>query len=235
MPLPWRPAKTVAQPVDSTPKRKYLQIDDLFNCDVKMPRPFNPHQLASASSSRRGQHYHRGDSTPKSVPVGPRRGETPGNSRSSSRAFSTPKLSPQKILSPEEDGRRNVRRESPFVLNQPIPEPRAEPIELLHAHSESNDAADAILEGRSIDGMADGENETIMAIDMREQQTIGCAYYTACEEKLYLMQDCKFADLTLFDTRTPVPIAKGQLMCASQTPHCPHNCHCPVENRCQCI
>jgi hypothetical protein len=40
-----------------------------------------------------------------------------------------------------------------------------------------------------------------MAIDMREQ-TIGCAYYAASEEKLYLMQDCKFADLTIFDTRT---------------------------------
>jgi hypothetical protein len=46
------------------------------------------------------------------------------------------------------------------------------------------------------------EDEIVMAIDMREQQTIGCAYYTASEEKLYLMQDCKFADLTLFDTRT---------------------------------
>lgn len=43
-------------------------------------------------------------------------------------------------------------------------------------------------------------NEIIMAIDMREKGTVGCAYYIAREEKLYLMQDIKMAGLDIVDT-----------------------------------
>jgi len=189
------PLRRLAKSTLSIPHLKANHIGisnhDLLNCVVKMPRPFNPHQLGTS----RGPPSHRRDSTAKSAPVGLRRGETPSNSGSFSRAFSTPMLSPQKIPSPQ-DG--SVRTESPLVLNPPIPEPRIEPIERGHIQSESNDGA---FESRSVDGIVD-ENEIVMAVDMREQQTIGCAYYAASEEKLYLMQDCKFADLTLFDTRT---------------------------------
>lgn len=43
-------------------------------------------------------------------------------------------------------------------------------------------------------------NETILAVDMRDKGTVGCAYYTAREEKLYLMEDIKMANLDIIDT-----------------------------------
>ncbi|CAG8979009.1 hypothetical protein HYALB_00009911 [Hymenoscyphus albidus] len=50
---------------------------------------------------------------------------------------------------------------------------------------------------------ADSMNEIIMAIDMRGyggKGVIGCAYYVARDETLYLMQDIKSADLDIVDT-----------------------------------
>jgi DNA mismatch repair protein MSH5 len=43
-------------------------------------------------------------------------------------------------------------------------------------------------------------NEVIMAIDMRDREIIGCAYYVAREEKLCLMEDIKMAGLDLVET-----------------------------------
>jgi DNA mismatch repair protein MSH5 len=42
-------------------------------------------------------------------------------------------------------------------------------------------------------------NEIIMAIDMKERGTLGCAYYIAREEKLCLMEDVKMAGLDIVD------------------------------------
>ena len=42
---------------------------------------------------------------------------------------------------------------------------------------------------------ADYLNEVIMAIDLRDRGTIGCCYYVAMEEKLYLMEDVKHGGL----------------------------------------
>lgn len=46
---------------------------------------------------------------------------------------------------------------------------------------------------------ADALNEVIMAIDMKERGTLGCAYYIAREEKLCLMEDIQLANLELVD------------------------------------
>lgn len=46
---------------------------------------------------------------------------------------------------------------------------------------------------------ADAMNEIIMAIDMRERGTLGCAYYIVREEKLYMMEDIKMAGLDIVD------------------------------------
>ncbi|KAG9235634.1 muts domain V-domain-containing protein [Amylocarpus encephaloides] len=46
---------------------------------------------------------------------------------------------------------------------------------------------------------ADSMNESIMAIDMKGG-TVGCAYYVAREETLYLMQDIKCCDIEIVDT-----------------------------------
>lgn len=53
-----------------------------------------------------------------------------------------------------------------------------------------------ILEREDSDDM----NEIIMAVDMKERGTIGCAYYIAREEKLCLMEDIKMAGLETIDT-----------------------------------
>lgn len=38
---------------------------------------------------------------------------------------------------------------------------------------------------------ADALNEVVMAVDIRDLNTVGCAYYVAREEKLYFMEDLK--------------------------------------------
>ncbi|KAH7330304.1 muts domain V-domain-containing protein [Rhexocercosporidium sp. MPI-PUGE-AT-0058] len=47
---------------------------------------------------------------------------------------------------------------------------------------------------------SDAVNEIIMAIELKNRGTIGCAYYSAREEKLYLMADIKMADLDMIET-----------------------------------
>jgi hypothetical protein len=47
---------------------------------------------------------------------------------------------------------------------------------------------------------ADALNEIIMAVDLRDRGTIGCAYYVAREEKLYLMEDIKMGGLEIIET-----------------------------------
>ncbi|KAI9727494.1 MAG: MutS protein msh5 [Chrysothrix sp. TS-e1954] len=42
-------------------------------------------------------------------------------------------------------------------------------------------------------------NEVIMAVDMRERETIGCAYYRAQDEKLYFMEDAKSGHIDIID------------------------------------
>lgn len=47
---------------------------------------------------------------------------------------------------------------------------------------------------------ADALNEVMMSVDMRDGSTIGCAYYIAREEKLYMMDDIKHCGLDMVDT-----------------------------------
>jgi DNA mismatch repair protein MSH5 len=46
----------------------------------------------------------------------------------------------------------------------------------------------------------DAMNEIIMAVDMKERSTVGCAYYVAREQKLCLVEDIKMAGLETIDT-----------------------------------
>lgn len=41
----------------------------------------------------------------------------------------------------------------------------------------------------------DCSNEVIMAVDMRNGNTIGCCYYVGSEEKMYLLNDVKLGDI----------------------------------------
>ena len=47
---------------------------------------------------------------------------------------------------------------------------------------------------------ADELNEIIMAIEMTKRGSIGCAYYIAREQKLWLMEDIKMAGFEVVDT-----------------------------------
>lgn len=42
-------------------------------------------------------------------------------------------------------------------------------------------------------------NEVVMALDLRNRDTVGCSFYVAKEEKLYLMSDIKFGGLDIVD------------------------------------
>jgi DNA mismatch repair protein MSH5 len=44
-------------------------------------------------------------------------------------------------------------------------------------------------------------NEVVMAADMRKNGTVGCAYYVAREETLYLMPDALLGGKDTLDTR----------------------------------
>ncbi|MCJ1475715.1 MutS protein msh5 [Lambiella insularis] len=46
----------------------------------------------------------------------------------------------------------------------------------------------------------DALNEIVMAIDLRARDTVGCSYYVAREEKLYLMNDVKFGGIEVIQT-----------------------------------
>ena len=46
----------------------------------------------------------------------------------------------------------------------------------------------------------DSLNEIVMALDLRNRDTVGCSFYVAMEETLYLMGDVKFGGLDVVDT-----------------------------------
>lgn len=46
----------------------------------------------------------------------------------------------------------------------------------------------------------DSMNEVIMAVDLRDRGTVGCAYYVAREEKLYMMEDVRLGGIEVIQT-----------------------------------
>ena len=47
----------------------------------------------------------------------------------------------------------------------------------------------------------DALNEIVLALDLRSSDTVGCSYYVAREEKLYLMGDMKIGGLEIVESR----------------------------------
>ena len=64
-------------------------------------------------------------------------------------------------------------------------------------------------EQEEVNELGEKENleEVIMAIDMRDRGTIGCCYYAAAGEALYMMADVKSAGLEVIDSCTFVRIS----------------------------
>ena len=48
----------------------------------------------------------------------------------------------------------------------------------------------------------DALNEIVMALDLRNRDTVGCSYYVTREEKIYLMGDVKFGGVEIIERRT---------------------------------
>lgn len=43
-------------------------------------------------------------------------------------------------------------------------------------------------------------NEVIMGVDLRDRGTVGCAFYVAREEKLYMMEDVRFGGTEIVES-----------------------------------
>ncbi len=56
---------------------------------------------------------------------------------------------------------------------------------------------DEILEREDNDSL----NEIVMAVDLRDRGTVGCCYYIARQEKLYMIEDVKSGGIEVIDTR----------------------------------
>lgn len=97
------------------------------------------------------------------------------------------------------------------VSSPTLPPPKQKRVSLRPptSHIASNLSSDARLDEQLEDSEAEDDiqrredadslNEIIMAIDMKERGTLGCAYYIAREEKLCLMEDIKIAGLDIVD------------------------------------
>lgn len=59
----------------------------------------------------------------------------------------------------------------------------------------------------------DSLNEVIMAINMRDRGTVGCAYYVAAEEKLYFMEDIHLGGPEIVEACKLYPLLLTQLAC----------------------
>lgn len=59
---------------------------------------------------------------------------------------------------------------------------------------------------------SDSLDEVIMAIDLRDKETVGCCYYVAREEKLFLMEDVKYGGIEVIGTCKTIFSSLGQLL-----------------------
>lgn len=59
---------------------------------------------------------------------------------------------------------------------------------------------------------SDSLDEVIMAIDLRDKETVGCCYYVAREEKLYLMEDVKHGGIEVIGACKTIFSSLGQLL-----------------------
>ncbi|KAL9585794.1 MAG: hypothetical protein Q9212_001307 [Teloschistes hypoglaucus] len=75
------------------------------------------------------------------------------------------------------------------------------PSQNVGQHGRENDPErDADIDEREED---DFLNETIMALDLRDRGTVGCAYYIAREEKLHMLEDVKMGGVEPEGNRVP--------------------------------
>ena len=141
----------------------------------------NSSQISSSFLQSHNSYRNTPSNRPLPRPNHKARGPFPQSS-----ASSTPSL-PLLLPSHHQTPFRPVLRQSPIAASCQNKNEDRDPF----AEDESE-----IVARENIDSI----NETVMAIDMRDRGTIGCAYYVAREAKLYLMEDVKMASVDLVDT-----------------------------------
>lgn len=141
-----------------------------------------------------------------SMPVGPRsrlpfrsKGRRGGrasstnqsNRRSSSAATPSPHSSSRSSTGVSRASRlpRHIRTLTPRPGNDDDGESQ-----LPRASSHERNYSEAALD--------DTLGEIIMAIDLKQKDTVGCCYYVAREEKLYFTEDIQLGGLAVVDART---------------------------------
>lgn len=70
-------------------------------------------------------------------------------------------------------------------------------------YSDLSETVDALEDDANVqDGEIDNSlDQVIMAVDMRGKDTVGCCYYVAKEEKLYMMDDVNYGGIDVIDAR----------------------------------
>ncbi|TID21741.1 hypothetical protein E2P81_ATG05007 [Venturia nashicola] len=155
---------------------------------------------SSAPSKHSRSSRFRRNSTPKatSSAVSSRPSATPGPSRASatpapSRPSATP--APSRQSATPAPSRPSVT---------PAPVRLHSRIRIAQSQSGSavpmEDSHDPCHEGEADDD-ADSLNEVILAVDLRERGTVGCAYYVASDEKLYFMEDARLGGVETIEAR----------------------------------
>lgn len=105
---------------------------------------------------------------------------TSRTSRPSSSQFSTPLPS---FKRPSLASRSQPQSRKVVITSQPVPERAVSTSEVSQLQ---DDQQSLVVSEDDRDEMFDN---VIMAIDMKERGTVGCAYYVAREERLFCMED----------------------------------------------
>ena len=97
--------------------------------------------------------------------------------------------------------RKRARLQAPSIGERPQKR-RSQP-EPSSQRARSDIAQDEIQEGpqNTAHELEDDDtlDEVVLTIDMRNRDTIGCSYYVAREEKLYILSDVKYGGLDIID------------------------------------
>ena len=184
---------------NSRSRCKRLSETALFHETSRMPRNITVHHLRSPyytysvisimTSSSSNPHGLRASHMTSARAAKPQRSqETQGTQGSRKRAGPTHPSS----------NRQSLKKSRP---SQPLSQQRQQaPVSsysVRHApHPEPQELQDPFEEPEDDDSL----HEAIMAIDMRNRDSIGCSYYVAREEKLYLLNDVSYGGLDIIDT-----------------------------------
>lgn len=90
------------------------------------------------------------------------------------------------------------------------------PVSVASSHTFAGDARSrATTEAPPEDHEDHAENlsEVVMAVNLTERGTVGCAYYVAREEKLYFLEDVKLGGPNIVDQRAYIlPMLSSKLI-----------------------